>query len=104
MTELLDNAVKYDYSLGVGGARFVLMPLKNFHTEEDIRKAKNQLYTDHDVLSINTEWKEWSEWKDLKVWLAINSDKNNNLNVEFHKEVYEKYKISNHNGINEKKQ
>lgn len=85
MTEIVADNMKYDYNLGRDGGRFVLFPLTGFHTEEDVILAKKELRRDHDVVSINTEWKEWNEWKRIKVWLHMIAIKNNEANDEFHK-------------------
>lgn len=103
MTELIGNNIKYDYTLGVGGARFVLFPLVGYHTAEDIQKAKKQLRIERDVLSINTEPLEWDEWKSIRVWLEILHEKNIESNTKFHLKIYEQYKKERDKDNNEEK-
>lgn len=103
MTELVGNNIKYDYALGVGGARFFLFPLKDYHTEEDVKRAKAELRRDHDVLSINSETLEWEKWKELTVWIVMRADQNKIENEIFHNVVYEEYKKKCHKDDNEEK-
>jgi hypothetical protein len=93
MTELVENTtIKYDYALGVGGARFWLFPLKGVHTEEQIKAAIFIIKRDHDVISVRYESLEWEEWKKVPVWFHAEKDQNSKINSKFHKQVYEEYK------------
>ena len=82
--EMTDVGVKYDYSFGIGGARFYIYPLKGKHTEDDVKKAKQQLRREQDVISIQTEWKDWEQWQEMRLFLHVLSKENKILNQQYH--------------------
>jgi hypothetical protein len=52
-----EKPVAYTYYLtGPQGARFELYPVKDDHTEEDVKLAKTWLYRNQDVVSIQVRW------------------------------------------------
>lgn len=59
-TELTEtpNPIEYEsWITGPQGARFALYPIKDTHTEEDIRTAKHWLKNNRDVVSLQVRWK-----------------------------------------------
>jgi len=44
------------YITGPNGARFTLFPIREQHTDEDVRKAKRWLHAQRDVLNLKVEW------------------------------------------------
>lgn len=56
--EYTDNGVPYDSWLcGPRGMGFLLMPVKDQHTQEDVNIAKAELHRDRDVVgNIRVEW------------------------------------------------
>jgi hypothetical protein len=86
LVELLDNGIKYDWSVsGPQGARFELF-VHEGHTRADIEVAKEQLKREQDVVKIYTTKLSRKEWAALKLYLhpvaKINDELNKQLNGE----------------------
>jgi hypothetical protein len=63
--QLTDNGVPYDWNLaGPDGASFILHPIKNEHTKEDVKEAEQQLRDSQDVVSMRVIWIENAAWHD----------------------------------------
>lgn len=45
-----------EWLAGPQGMNFMIYPIKDIHTEEDITKIKAQLHRDRDVVQIRTTW------------------------------------------------
>jgi len=55
---LTDPKIEYEsYITGPKGARFVLYPVKDKHTTEDVKRARQWLYREKDVVSLQIRWK-----------------------------------------------
>ena len=58
MLETTDNGIEFDWHItGPQGVRFCLYPIKDKHSEEDVKAARRDLYYNHDVVSIQVRWK-----------------------------------------------
>jgi hypothetical protein len=44
------------YLTGPQGARFILYPVKGQHSEEDVKRARQSLYREQDVVSMQVRW------------------------------------------------
>jgi hypothetical protein len=45
-----------EYLAGPQGMNFIVYPVKDIHTSEDVEAVKKQLYRNRDVVTLRTEW------------------------------------------------
>jgi hypothetical protein len=61
----------YTWSLaGSQGASFTLFPEKDSHNDDDVKKAKQWLRNNRDVVTLNIEWLESGSQREIEVYNA----------------------------------
>ena len=59
MQELTPNGVPFDWWLvNINGAGFCLLPVKGYHTDQDVEEAKRHLRSDRDVVALRVSWQD----------------------------------------------
>jgi predicted RNase H-like nuclease (RuvC/YqgF family) len=54
---LCEPRIKYEWYLtGPQGARYILYPIKDVHSKEDVNKAKAWIHKNFDVVSLQVRW------------------------------------------------
>lgn len=84
--DITENGIKfYEWIGSRHGADFDLYPIKEVHTQEDVKLAKKELLADYDVLSIRLTWVTQQESDEMYLFLHPIAEVNRQMNIELNK-------------------